>query len=177
MKNRSSIVAALLALQAAGCATEPPALNAVPQSLQPAAHETLAMVVPAAGVQIYECREAMNRPGTYEWAFVAPQADLFDIAGNRIGRHYAGPNWEAADGSTVVASVKARADAPRPDAIPWLLLSARSIGQEGAFSKVTSIQRAHTVGGLAPQNGCSQATAGTPAHVRYSAYYYFFSAN
>ena len=102
--------------------------------------------------------------------------DLFDARGNRIGRHYAGPHWEAADGSKVVAAVKERADATAADAIPWLLLTAKSAGPEGSFSKVTSIQRVNTVGGVAPQGGCSQATAGAPARINYTADYYFFTA-
>jgi hypothetical protein len=34
--------------------------------------------------------------------------------------------------------VKERADAPVADAIPWLLLAAKSIGPQGAFSKRVS---------------------------------------
>jgi uncharacterized protein DUF3455 len=78
-------------------------------------------------------------------------------------------------GSNILGTVKERADAPVADAIPWLLLSARSVGSEGSFSKVTSIQRVNTVGGVA-KTGCSQATAGTPARIDYTADYYFFTA-
>jgi hypothetical protein len=124
------------------------------------------MVVPAKGVQIYECRDT-------KWVFVAPEADLYDTSGRRIGRHYAGPNWEAADGSRIVAAVKSRADAPQAGAIPWLLLSAKSVGGEGAFSRVTSIQRVSTVGGVAPAGACT--TAGEKARVPYAADYYLFT--
>jgi hypothetical protein len=158
--KKAAVVSALLA---AGCAST----VQVPDNLKPATSESLAMVVPARGVQIYECRDS-------KWAFVAPDAELYDTNGKRIGRHYAGPHWEAADGSKVVASVKSRADAPAAGAIPWLLLSAKSVGAEGAFSKVTSIQRLATVGGLAPQGGCTEA--GARARSPYSADYYFFSA-
>ena len=106
---------------------------------------------------------------------MAPEADLFDARGNRIGRHYAGPHWEAADGSKISGTVKERADAPVADAIPWLLLIASSVGPEGSFSKVTSIQRVNTVGGVAPRGGCSQSTAGAPARISYTADYYFFA--
>jgi hypothetical protein len=162
----------LAALLGAGCATQQTV--AVPDKLKPGAGESLAMIVPAKGVQIYECRA--GKDGGYEWAFVAPEADLFDTRGNRIGRHYAGPHWEAADGSKVLADLKERADAPQADAIPWLLLSAKSVGPAGSFSKVTSIQRVNTVGGVAPKSGCSKAVAGTPARVNYTADYYFFAA-
>lgn len=175
MKLRSRITPLILALPLAGCAIGPATSEVVPDALAPAGKQALVMVVPATGVQVYECRSAAGRPGAYEWAFVAPDAELFDQAGNRIGRHYAGPHWEAADGSRIVAAVKARADAPQAGAIPWLLLTARSVGPDGAFSKVSSIQRTNTVGGLAPANGCSGASLGAIARVGYSADYRFFS--
>jgi hypothetical protein len=138
----------------------------VPDSLKPAASESLALVVPAKGDQIYECRAG-------KWAFVAPEAELFDRAGKKIGRHYAGPHWESLDGSRIVGTVKARSDAPRGGDIPWLLLSAKSVGLDGAFSNVTSIQRVATVGGVAPSESCTQD--GTRARIPYTADYYFFS--
>jgi len=165
-------VTVLAALAAAGCATQQPV--AVPDKLKAGANESLAMIVPAKGVQIYECRA--GKDGGYDWAFVAPEADLFDGRGNKIGKHYAGPHWEANDGSKVLASLKERADAPQADAIPWLLLNAKSVGPAGSFSKVTSIQRVNTVGGIGPKNGCSQATVGTPARINYTADYYFFTS-
>ena len=162
---------------ARGGASQSPAPSvAVPEKLKPNANESLVMIVPAKGVQVYECRAKKDQAGEYEWAFVAPEADLFDARGTRIGRHYAGPHWEAADGSKIAGTVKERADAPVRDAIPWLLLTARSVGPDGSFSKVTSIQRVNTAGGVAPKTGCSQATAGTPARVDYTADYYFFAA-
>lgn len=168
MKTTPIVLASLLV---SGCAAQPPL--AVPAALQPSGQERLAQIVPAKGDQIYECRELKDRPGSFDWAFVAPEAELFDGAGKKIGRHYAGPHWEATDGSKVVASVKSRSDAPAANAIPWLLLGAKSVGGEGAFSKVTSIQRVATVGGVAPAGGC--AHAGQQARVPYTADYYFFT--
>jgi len=72
--------------------------------------------------------------------------------------------------------VKARADAPAVNAIPWLLLGTKSVGREGSFSKVTSVQRVNTSGGVAPKAGCSEGNAGTPARIPYTADYYFFTA-
>ena len=174
----SQVTAFVLMLLVAACVSpQPPtSMIKVPDKLQPGANESLAMIVPAKGVQIYECRARKDRVGEYEWAFVAPEAELFDARGNRIGRHYAGPHWESADGSKVLGTVKERADAPVADAIPWLLLAAKSVGSEGSFSKVTSIQRVNTVGGVAPQAGCSQATVGAAARINYTADYYFFTA-
>jgi hypothetical protein len=153
-----------------GCA----ASSIIPEQLNPGAKETMTLIVPAKGVQIYECRA--NKAGAYEWAFVAPEAELFDTTGKPIGKHYAGPSWEASDGSKIAGATKARADAPAANAIPWLLLGTKSVGGEGSFSKVTSVQRVNTVGGVAPKVGCSQDNAGTPARIPYSADYYFFTA-
>ena len=165
--SKTKIAAFLLVLLGAACASpQPPtSMVKVPDKLKPGANESLAMIVPAKGVQIYECRARKDQVGGYEWAFVAPEADLFDARGNRTGRHYAGPHWESTDGSKILGTVKERADAPVADAIPWLLLTAKSVGSEGSFSKVTSIQRVNTVGGVAPKAGCSQAAAGTSARI------------
>src|SRR5207245_10068989 len=176
--SKTKIAAFLLVLLGAACASpQPPtSMVKVPDKLKPGANESLAMIVPAKGVQIYECRAKRDQAGAYEWAFVAPEADLFDGRGDRIGRHYAGPHWESTDGSKVLGTVKERADAPVADAIPWLLLAAKSFGPAGAFSRVTSIQRVNTAGGAAPKAGCSQAAAGALARIAYTADYYFFTA-
>src|SRR5262245_13889796 len=84
-------IASSLPLLIAACATlqrPAPTVN-VPDKLKPSANESLAMIVPAKGVQIYECRAKKDQAGAYEWAFVAPEADLFDTNGRKIGRHYA----------------------------------------------------------------------------------------
>lgn len=176
MHTRIKAVTLLLALYAGSSAgMEPPKnLVNVPDKLKPGSNEMLSLVVPARGVQIYECRVRKDQPGTHEWAFVAPEAELFDTQGKRIGKHYAGPHWEAADGSKIVGTVKERADAPAADAIPWLLLTAKSTGAQGSFSKVTSIQRVNTVSGVAPKAGCTSASIGATARVNYTADYYFF---
>lgn len=161
----------LPAVVLAACASAP----AVPAALVPAGETAIGRVA-ARGVQIYECRAKPGAAAGTEWAFVAPEAELFDAAGRPAGKHYAGPHWEHGDGSKVVASVKARADAPATGAIPWLLLTARSVGGAGRYAKVTSIQRINTVGGLAPAGGCDATALGKPARVPYTADYVLFSA-
>jgi len=174
--SRRFLMPALLSLLA-GCAASPaPTAVDVPAKLQPAGNESLAAIVPAKGVQIYECRAKKDQRGQYEWAFVAPEADLFDARGAKIGKHYAGPHWESNDGSRILGALKERADAPRPDAIPWLLLTSKSDGPAGSFSKVTSVQRVNTTGGVAPSGGCSQVSMGAIGRVSYTADYYFFTA-
>jgi len=169
------VIAAALLVAACASATGPTSRIVVPDTLKPGPHESLAMIVPARGVQIYECRARTTPEVGYAWAFVAPEADLFDAHGDKIGRHYAGPHWESRDGSKVVGTLKERADAPVSGAIPWLLLSTKSVGPAGAFSRVTSVQRVNTAGGAAPPAECSQATTGTSARVDYTADYYFFT--
>ena len=173
--NKSNFMFLAVAALAAGCAgIQAQQAMPIPAKLQPASTERVLATVPAVGVQIYECRAVKDKAGQFEWAFVAPEADLFDRTGAKIGRHYAGPHWESADGSRIAASVTERAPAASADAIPWLLLAARTAGPDGAFSKVSSIQRVNTLGGNAPKTGCAQASAGASARVPYSADYVFF---
>jgi hypothetical protein len=170
-------IASFLPLVVVACASlqgPTPKVN-VPDKLKPRANESLAIIASAKGVQIYECRAKKDQAGAYEWAFVAPEADLFDASGNKIGKHYAGPHWESIDGSNLVGTVKESAAAPQADAIPWLLLVTKSVGPQGSFSKITSVQRVKTVGGVAPKTGCSQSTVGTTSRIPYTADYYFLS--
>src|SRR5215475_14961547 len=104
----------------------------VPDKLRPASNEAPTLMLSAKGVQIYECRAKTDQAAVYEWTFVAPEAELFDVRGSKAGRHYAGPHWESSDGSKIVGTVKERADAAGGDAVPWLLLAAKSVGPEGA---------------------------------------------
>lgn len=142
-------------------------------ALQPAAGQRLVSILPAQGVQIYECR--MGKTGRPEWAFIAPQADLHDPRGRTIGEHGAGPYWQARDGSRIEGAVIARSDAPAGGDIPWLLLETKSTGARGAFSRVASVQRVNTVGGIAPSQGCDAAMIGKRSEVPYSAEYRFFA--
>src|SRR5262245_58404963 len=162
---KKSINAVLLAALA-GCAT-PGNAPSVPATLQAPAGQALAVETAATGVQIYECRGG-------KWEFRAPEADLFDRKGNKIGTHYAGPTWESNDGSKVVAGVAARSDAPDANAIPWLLLTAKSNAGNGTFGQTKSIQRVSTIGGTTPTEACGAANAGKLARIAYKATYYFY---
>ena len=166
----------LVALVAGSAPAWAGTVPSVPENLRTPANEVLSLETEAAGVQIYECNASKEAPTRFEWIFKAPEADLFDRAGNKVGKHYAGPTWESNDGSKVVGEVKARDDGPDPNAIPWLLLSAKSTSGTGVFSQIKSIQRVHTVGGRAPAEACGQAQAGKMARVGYKAEYYFYIA-
>jgi hypothetical protein len=93
--------------------------------------------------------------------------------------HFAGPTWQAKDGSTVVG---ARVDGVTvsASAIPWLLLRATptTTGSDGGdrLMATTYIQRVNTTGGLAPTSGCDAANLGDARNVPYTADYYFYRA-
>ena len=127
----------------------------------------------ADGVQIYTCEP---KEGGFVWSFKAPEADLFDTHGRQVGTHFAGPTWKLDDGSEVVGEVSAKADAPEPQAIQWLLLRAKSHQGSGALSTVAYIRRTETKGGLAPSAGCDAGHLSQQARMRYSATYQFYSA-
>ena len=54
------------------------------------------------GGQIYECAQTGTASA---WRLKAPDAILADDAGRRIGHHFAGPSWQAEDGSTMTGEV------------------------------------------------------------------------
>src|SRR5260370_3110434 len=126
-----------------------PARPEAPESLRAPAGEEVILVAHATGTQIYVCQAGADQK--FGWVFKAPEAELTDATGKKIAHHFAGPTWKHADGSEVKAKVVAKQDAPTPEATPRLLLSATSRSGEGIFSRVTSIQRIHTEGGIAPE--------------------------
>jgi hypothetical protein len=146
----------------------------VPPALRPPAGQLLLLEVKGKGVQIYKCAGDGGPAAPFGWKFQGPEAELLDSGGHVIGKHYAGPTWESADGSSVVGVVLAHDDGPDPAAIPWLLLSAKATNGTGVFGKVLSIQRLHTAGGQAPSVACDATNAGQVARVPYSADYYFY---
>jgi len=141
-------------------------------SVQPG--QVLTLIAKGTGVQIYVCAISKNDAGRYEWTLKGPEADLISSHGKTIGKHYAGPTWEAGDGSKVVGHVKAIAKESEANSIPWLLLDATSNSGSGVFAHTTSIQRLFTVSGKAPVDGCDQDRAGKEARISYTAQYYFY---
>ena len=178
MKTRhiTAVGVAFVVLLGGGATPSSGTVPTIPDNLKVPATQTLSLEARAAGVQIYDCKPGKDDPARFEWVFRAPEADLFDAAGKKIGQHYAGPTWESNDGSKVVGEVKARDDGPDVNAIPWLLLSAKSTSGTGVLGQTVSVQRVQTVGGKAPAGGCSQAQSGQEVRVPYSATYYFYGA-
>lgn len=148
------------------------AAQQVPQQLQPPAGEQLLLQVHAKGDQIYTCKADGAQ---FNWALKAPDAQLFDKDGKPFGKHFAGPSWEATDGSRVTGKAVANAPSPDPDAIPWLLVNIVSHEGNGALARATSIQRLNTKGGKAPASGCDAAHAGHELRVPYTADYVFYA--
>lgn len=174
--SRTSPFAALALL--AVCSASAQTVPTVPVSPLPApsvvGKNAVLFQAQGSGVQIYTCKRnsspAKAAPA-YAWVLKAPEAVLLGSDGGKIGKHYAGPTWEAPDGSKAVGKLVASAAAP--GTIPWLLLTATATGR-GRFSKVTYVERVYTSGGAAPKTGADAAHAGTEVRVPYAATYIFY---
>lgn len=120
----------------------------VPQDVAVPDGLTLVASVRAKGVQVYKAVE--GKSGELEWTLEGPLADLSDEKGGRVGWHYDGPAWEAADGSNVVRDeAEAVKQVPATDpkaAIPWPLVKVAD-DKPGEFAGVVYIQRLNTAGG------------------------------
>ena len=130
--------------------------------------ETAVATLHAEGAQLYECKaDGSNK---LVWQFREPIAALL-ADGKTVGRHYAGPNWDLADGSGVAAKVVGRAPGASAQDIPLLKLEVTAQRGTGQLSSVTTVQRLNTKGG-ATDGSCEKA--GAFLSVPYSADYAFF---
>jgi hypothetical protein len=147
---------------------DPAVAQDIPAELAPPVGTALIGTYPAEGVQIYACtaRGAIN-----EWVFKSPDAHLVDAQGKTFAKHYAGPTWEAADGSKIVGNVMETVPAPSGDAVPWLLLSAESSGR-GVLAAARFVERVKTVGGIKPRGTCPNV--GAELRVPYTAVYLIY---
>jgi hypothetical protein len=121
----------------------------------------------AEGAQIYECKA--DAAGKLAWQFREPIATLI-AGGKTAGRHYAGPNWELADGSAVVGKVVSSTAGATAKDIAWLKLNVVSERGNGQLKGVTTVQRLNTKGGAA-EGRCDHA--GDFLSVPYSSDYVF----
>jgi hypothetical protein len=144
----------------------------IPPQLQPPATEQLLLQVHAKGDQVYSCK---SEAAQSTWTLKAPDAQLFDKDGKIFGKHFAGPSWEASDGSRVTGKAVANAASPEADSIPWLLVNVVGHEGSGVLTRATSIQRLNTKGGKAPASGCDASHAGQELRVPYSADYFFYA--
>ncbi len=143
----------------------------MPAGLNPPADQTIAAAFPARGVQIYVC-QAPAAGGAPAWTLKAPHAVLFE-GNDPAVIHFAGPSWQALDGSLVTATKTAGAT-PDPAAIPWLLLQVASHTGAGLLADTTFIQRLKTTGGNAPATGCDADHLNAQVLVPYTADYFFY---
>jgi hypothetical protein len=150
----------------------PLAAQQVPPQLQPPAGEQLLLQVHAKGDQVYTCK---GDAAQFAWTLKAPDAQLFDKDGKPFGKHFAGPSWEAKDGSRVTGKAVANAPLSDADSIPWLLVNIVGHEGSGVLSRATTIQRLNTKGGKAPATGCDALHAGQEVRVPYSADYFFYA--
>jgi hypothetical protein len=136
----------------------------VPEAIKvPAGNERIA-VMPARGVQTYQCTAGA-------WVFLQPDAILRDHGVPEV-LHSKGPVWTSVvDGSSVTAA--AQANSPVPNSIPQLLLKSTGNRGPGLLSAVTFVQRLNTTGGASPTGAC---TDGVTASVPYTADYAFWVA-
>lgn len=146
----------------------------VPAPVQPPAGQKAAMTWTGSGELTYECRAKADTATAFEWTFVGPDARLTDAKTRAaMGRYYAGPTWEAADGSKITGKQVGVAPASAGD-IPFQLVKAE--GGTGAMKDVTYIQRVNTKGGVAPADACDASMKGAKKTVPYSADYVFYKA-
>jgi hypothetical protein len=167
------VPALLVAFLAIICSALSLLAQQIPPSLQPPAGEQLFLTLHAKGDQVYTCKEGATRVA---WMLKQPDAQLFDKDGKPFGKHFAGPTWEANDGSRVIGQAAADAPSPDPNSIPWLLVHVvRHEGNDGVLSRASAIQRINTQGGKAPESGCDSTTAGREIRVPYTADYLFYT--
>lgn len=172
-----SAIALLAAGALSGCAsrmsTEPRVDNAtLPDAIRVPAGHAQSLYTTGTGEITYECREKKAGSG-HEWAFVAPVATLTNAKGQVVGKYFAGPTWQANDGSQVTGKQLAVSPAT-PGNIPLQLVQANPATGEGAMKGVSFIQRLKTVGGVAPTLPCGAEQAGQKQVVPYRADYAFY---
>ena len=153
-----------------------PASIELPQNL-PGGNERVATYY-AIGVQKYKAQLVSTDPMMYQWVFVAPQADLYDITNKKIGSHSAGPSWQLdGNGSTIFGQhFQPARTAPSQGTIDWLLLMPKAgTTPTGLFADVDYIQRIATTGGRAPVT--MPTSLAETAEVPYTAIYRFSKIN
>ena len=156
-------------------ATSAPVDNAaLPEPIRVPTGQKMRMLATGVGEITYECREKGAAAGQYEWAFVGgPVATLYSGDKKNVGKYYAGPTWEAADGSKVTGKQVATSPAA-PGNIPMQLVKTDPAMGSGAMTGVTYIQRLNTKGGVAPSAACDASSKGRRQQVAYEADYVFY---
>lgn len=143
-----------------------------PEALKPSAGQAVLLSLTGKGSQIYVCQ---NASGSYSWKLQGPDAKLYGDSDEVVGRHFAGPTWEANDGSRITGKLLASVPSPDPNSIPWLLLIAITHNDvKGIMTPIKSIQRLNTKGGTPPARSCEAANKDEKFASPYEADYYFY---
>ena len=150
------------------------AMNAaLPEAVRVPDGQKVRMTSRGVGELTYECRAKKDMASQFEWAFVGPVATLMSADRRAVGKYYAGPTWEAMDGSKVSGKQVAVAPAA-PGNIPLQLVKADPAVGAGAMNGVSYIQRVNTKGGVAPTAVCDAGSASKRMTVAYEADYVFY---
>jgi hypothetical protein len=185
MKTNFSVCAtAVAALFLSACAAQAPmmkpmmmdsaAMNAaLPEAIRVPVGQKALMTQRGVGELTYECRAKKDMPDQLEWAFVGPVASLMNAERKAVGKYYAGPTWEAMDGSKVSGKQVAVSPAA-PGNIPLQLVKADPSMGVGAMNGISYIQRVNTKGGVAPAAVCDAGSVSKRMTVPYEADYVFY---
>ncbi len=154
--------------------TSPTEPQGIPDNLKVPDGHVLLLRAYGKGVQIYPCPFVDPPKATPHAILLTDDSDEGDL----VAIHFAGPSWQATDGSIVVgdAAHAVHVVAPDTDGVDWLLLPAKSTTGNGLFSKVTYIQRVFTDGGKPTLAGCNEVPGQTQELIEYSAQYLFYVA-
>jgi hypothetical protein len=177
MHMKNTLLLASLTVLATACATGPAPMmvdnTTLPEAVRAPAGARQTMWTVGRGELTYECREKKDMAGQFEWAFAGPVATLYAADQKAVGRYYAGPTWEANDGSKVTGKQVAVAPGGAGN-IPLQLVKAEPAMGRGAMQGVAYIQRLNTQGGVAPAAGCDATAKGKRQQVSYAADYVFY---
>jgi hypothetical protein len=175
MKNPLPLIGLTVLASACSTMSPPPMVDnaTLPEAVRAPAGATQKMWTVGRGELTYECREKKDMAGQFEWAFVGPVATLYGRGDQVVGKYYAGPTWEANDGSKVTGKQVAVAPGGAGN-IPLQLVKADPATGAGAMQGVAYVQRLNTQGGVAPTAACTTADKGKRQQVAYVADYVFY---
>lgn len=175
----SASILAISVLAACGSMNPAPMYSQanLPMAVQVPAGNVVAMETLGVGDITYQCRAKKDMADQFEWVFAGPDAKLNDRSGKQVGKYYGPPaTWESLDGSKLTGTQVAVAPNGAGN-IPSQLVKANPAMGTGAMTGITYIQRANTVGGVAPSSTCGAGNAGAKVVVQYQADYIFYKAS
>ena len=146
-------IAALLGTFLAAASAAPQAAGVTAPAAFGVTDRAAILVVQAEGAQIYECKA--DATGAMTWVFREPIATLVGD-GRTIGRHYAGPTWELADGDAVRGKQAAAAPGATPGDVALLKLDVVEHRGSGLLKDAKLVLRLNTRGG-ALKGACPKA--------------------